>query len=49
MLPTSPLENIMKKKGPIVSDLHLKPLVLMDKTIVSRDHTKLWSPKYVKP
>jgi hypothetical protein len=49
-IPTSPLGDIMKKKSnAITSDPHLKPLVLMDKTIESRQNTKVWSPKYVKP
>jgi hypothetical protein len=49
-MPTSPLGDIMKKKAAVItSDPHLKPLVLMDKTIESRHQTKVWSPRHVKP
>ena len=39
----------MSVKSPITADPHLKPLVLMDKTIENRQKTRLLSPKYVKP
>lgn len=45
------MDEISKKNNSkIENDLHLKPLVTMDKTIDNRlSIQKVWSPRYVKP
>ena len=46
--PSSAMGSLLKKNE-IEGDPHLKPLVLMDKTIENRQLNKIWSPKYTKP
>ena len=45
------MDDLSKKNSSRVeNDLHLKPLVIMDKTIDNRSSIqKVWSPRYVKP
>jgi hypothetical protein len=39
----------MNKPKKVETDLHLKPMILMDKTIEMNKLNKIWSPKYIKP